>query len=189
MKTHLEARARDNQVLNTLSMAADQRRDFFRSLRRCVVIAFYIGCVGVIAMGVFSIISVFLFPFGFHSVPATPDPPHDFKQLTGWTLPDDAQVLRAENTFAGFKGDGEYTLIVHTSPDRVAKWVSASDSGTWKPCPIPAEIQEYCWQLPHHDGQLYRAEKVMDSDDDWHRGSLVIVNADTGTVWVYAWKI
>ena len=174
--------------VNAHSMAADQRRGSFRFLRRCVAIAFYIGCVGVIAMGVFSISSVFLFPFGFDSGPAMPDPPRDFKRLTGWTFPDDAQVLRAENTFSGFLGDGDYTLVVQTSPDRVAKWISASGSGTWKPCPIPAEIQEYCWQLPNHDGQLYRADKVMDTDDGWHRGSLVIVNPDTGMVWVYAWK-
>ena len=170
-------------------MNVDRHRQFLRLLRRYVAVAFYIGCLGAVAAALVSIGLLVLFPFGFDSGPALPDPPKDFTQLTGWTLPSDAQVLRAENTFSGFKNDGDYTMIVRTSPVTVGEWVSTSGANTWKPCPIPSEIQERCLQLPNHDGTIYRAEKVMDTDDDWHRGSLVIVNPEIGMVWIYAWKI
>ena len=141
-------------------------------------------------MAAFAIVMLLLFPlfFGFDTQPATPDPPRDFKQLTGWALPSDAQILRAENTFSGFKGDGDYTLIVKTSSDRLESWVADSESDIWMECPIPSEIQEACWNLPYHSGKLYRVIKVMDTDDDWHRGSIVLLNPDSGMVWVYAWK-
>ena len=118
---------------------------------------------------------------------STPDPADAFQQLTGWQLPPDAEILNNNNTHGGMTNDGDYTLTVRLSPQHLQALLT-NDSHEWRDCPLEPEIVRSAWDLPDHSGKQYFAEKTYDSDADWHRGHAVIVNPESGYVWVYEWK-
>lgn len=118
---------------------------------------------------------------------ATPDPADAFKQLTGWQLPPDAEILANRNTHGGLTNDGDYVLTVRLSPPQLQALLD-QDSRLWLDCPVDPDIVRSAWELPDHSGKQYYARKTFDSDTDWHRGHIVITNPDTGYVWIYEWK-
>ena len=120
--------------------------------------------------------------------PPAIDPSEAFQQLTGWKMPQDAAVLENRNNHSGFKNDGDYLLRVRMIPGQLRALVD-SDSNTWCNCPIAPEIAESALELPDHTGTMYYAKKTSSSDTDWHCGHVVIVNPETGFVWIYEWKI
>ncbi len=142
---------------------------------------------GVIIMAV-TIVGWMMYPFGLDSPPREPDPKADFQTLTGWGLPDNANVLKAENTFSGFKGDGDYTLIVQMPEGSVRLLLQADEAGEWNECPISSEIQAHFGNFAKHSGERYRATKTRPDDADWHRGSIVVANSTDDLLWIYAWK-
>ena len=119
--------------------------------------------------------------------PSTISPADAFQQLTGWQLPSTATVVSNSDTHGGLQNDGDYALTVKLQPSKLQSLLR-SDQKEWRDCPIAPEIVREAWDLPDHSGTKYYAEKTMDSDSDWHRGYVVIVNPDTGFVWVYEWK-
>ena len=136
------------------------------------------------------LLSVILFPvipFSDPSVPVPVDAADAFRQLTGWALPQSTQVLISEHTHGGFKNDGRLTVAVRIPP-RELSTLLPNDSNTWHDCPIASEIARGAWSLPNHSGTIYYARKTSDTDKDWHRGYVVIVNPDTGRVWLHEWK-
>jgi hypothetical protein len=158
-----------------------------RQLRQFVLLAFYVYCV-VMVVGAISGI-VWLAVFGLDNPPQPPDPQNDFAHLTGWTLPPTARIISATNTIGGFRNDGKYLLIVRVSPEQIQRWLSTAAPEDWQTGSVPDEVRRYWHSPPQYDGIVYRIKRVMDDDTDWHRGSIVIINPDSGTVWVYAWKV
>ena len=134
------------------------------------------------------VIAFLLNPFGGTDEPVAITPADGFSQLTGWQLPDNVSIVKNINSHSGFKNDGDYTLIVSMSPTQL-RGLLEHDSNTWTDCPVAPEIAQSAWSLPSHSGTMYYAKKTSDSDSDWHRGHVVIVNSETGMVWVYEWKI
>lgn len=127
-------------------------------------------------------------PFGTSSKPLEIDPDELFLHLTEWELPPDAEILENRNTHGGMTNDGDYTLIVRMPPESLQTLIQGN-SMEWTDCPIAPEIARSAPSLPRHAGQQYFAQKTFSSDNDWHRGHLVIVNEETGIVWVYEWKL
>ena len=118
---------------------------------------------------------------------STISPADAFLQLTGWQLPSTAKVVSSSDTHGGLQNDGDYTLTVRLRPSKLQALLR-SDKKEWRDCPIAVGIVREAWDLPDHSGTKYYAERTMESDSDWHRGHVVIVNSDTGFVWVYEWK-
>jgi hypothetical protein len=137
------------------------------------------SCVALIRFG------AYLVDFGGNEF-AEIDPAKGFSQLTSWQLPEQAQVLTNTYTHSGFKNDGDYTLVVRMSPTHLQSLV-ANDPHVWVSCPVAPEIARLA-ALPQHSGDLYYAERTRESDADWHRGHVVIVNREMGMVWIYEWK-
>jgi hypothetical protein len=133
------------------------------------------------------IVGFFIAPFGGNDQPAEIDPSVAFSQLAGWQLPEQAEVLKHDNTHTGFTNDGDYTLVVRMSPS-LLQTIMDHDSHSWSECPVAPEIANDAWSIPKHTGKLYWAQKTSESDTDWHRGHVVIVKPETGTVWIYEWK-
>lgn len=119
--------------------------------------------------------------------PTVVDPTHAFQQLTDWPLPPNASIVKNEYTHGGMQNDGDCTLITRMSPQQLQDLLE-NDSARWVDCPIDPEIAKSAWDLPEHSGTKYYAKKTFDSDPDWHRGHIVIVNPETGFVWIYEWK-
>lgn len=115
------------------------------------------------------------------------DPAGTFQQLTDWQLPTGAKIVANDNTHGGMTNDGDYMLIVQLSPQELQALVS-SESSAWDDCPVAPEIARSAWGLPAHNGKQYYAKKTFDTDADWHRGHIVIINQDSGYVWIYEWK-
>jgi len=126
-------------------------------------------------------------PFGGMEEPAVVTPSDGFYQLTGWQLPENATVVRNQNSHSGFKNDGDYILIVSMSESQLGALLEG-DSNTWLDCPVDPQIARSALAFPNHSGTLYYAKKTSDSDTDWHRGHVVIVNPETGMMWIYEWK-
>ncbi len=149
-----------------------------------VVLAVMFVPVGFVLL---SIAAVLINPFG-NEEPVPIDPSISFSQLTEWTLPAEAEVITNHNTHRGFNHDGDYTLVVRLNPATLRSLVE-SDRKKWADCPISPEIEGSARSIPMHSGELYYARKTSSADSDWHRGHVVIVNRETGMVWVYEWKI
>ena len=123
-------------------------------------------------------------PFGGNDERADVNPSHAFSQLTGWQLPSTASILESTNSHSGFKNDGDYVLIVNMPPVELQSLLE-SDPNTWLDCPLAPEIVHYAWSLPVHSGTQYYGKRTSESDTNWHRGHVVIVNPESGMVWVY----
>ncbi|MCA8987129.1 MAG: hypothetical protein KDA78_05790, partial [Planctomycetaceae bacterium] len=136
---------------------------------------------------VFSVTAFLLNPFDGNDEPEDIDPSSAFSELTGWRLPEGADVLINSNTHCGFKNDGDYTLIARLPPATLRSLVENSPH-EWTECPITTEIASSAWSLPKHSGELYFSQKASMSDSDWHRGHIVLVNRESGMVWIYEWK-
>ncbi|MEQ9407304.1 MAG: hypothetical protein RIK87_06235 [Fuerstiella sp.] len=131
---------------------------------------------------------IILFPLlAYLADETTVDPTDAFQQLTGWTLPPNASIVKKEYTHGGMQNDGDFKLVIRMSPQQLQGLVE-NDSSRWIDCPIDSAIDESAWDLPEHSGTRYYAKKTFDSDPDWHRGHIVIVNPETGFVWIYEWK-
>jgi hypothetical protein len=136
----------------------------------------------------YPIIAIVSFPFSGTDEPAVVDPSHAFSQLTGWSFPNSASVLENTNSHSGFKNDGDYVLVVRM-PSLELQSLIERDRNIWLDCPVAPQIASSAWSLPVHSGTKYYAKKTSESDTDWHRGHVVIVNPDAGMVWIYEWKI
>lgn len=176
----------DNKTLSFMPTQTDAPQRLWSIVRGCILVAVPLG---LFAWFMVQVLRAVLFPFGIDYGPRPPDPPRDFLRITGWEFPADAEVLFAEDTYSGsFRGGGDYTLIIQTSPEIVNGWVSSAGVHTWETCPVPTEIVRGTWnKLPQHEGTLYRAKPYYDDDDDWESGTVLIVNPDIGKVWVYTW--
>ena len=133
----------------------------------------------------------FYFATGFWDVSARdPDPESDFEQMTGLDWPADAVVVTASNTISGMQSEGRYELQFRTSPTTAKQWLArpVPRGSRWQEDFLPDEIVQYCGPDWQSDGHPYAAWKVLPSDTDWHRGTLLIADPKTGMVWLYAWK-
>ena len=148
-------------------------------------------CCGMFLFGILGLVFITVLVVSVTGIrvdePQELDPADVFQQLTSWQLPGDAVVLTNENTHSGLTNDGTYTLIVKLSPSRLDSLMKQSEY-EWKPCPIPQQILDGMIDEPKTQGELFYAAKTMESDEDWHRGHVVIVDQRIGMVWIYEWK-
>jgi hypothetical protein len=126
-----------------------------------------------------------LFPFA--EPPLLRHPRHAFLQLADWELPSNAEVLKHTNTHGGMTNDGDFDLVVRMPPADLQALMRSS-THDWKDCPIDPDIVHQIWDMPEHNGTQYWGAKTFESDADWHRGHIVIVNPETGMVWIHEWK-
>ncbi|MFK7821533.1 MAG: hypothetical protein AB8G99_22655 [Planctomycetaceae bacterium] len=107
--------------------------------------------------------------------------------LTGWELPGNAEVLEHRNTHGGMTYDGDFTLTVRLQPDQL-KSLLGSTNNEWVECPVDPDIARHIWEIPENTGTIPWGEKTSETDGDWHRGHVVIVNPDEGMIWIHEWK-
>jgi hypothetical protein len=135
----------------------------------------------------YPIIVFFSDPFGGIDEPAVMDPSHGFSQLTGWSLPTSATIVENTNSHSGLRNEGDYVLVVRMPCEELQSLLE-SDQNTWLDCPLAPEIASSARTMPVHSGTKYFGKKSSESDNDWDRGHVVVVNPETGMVWIYEWK-
>jgi hypothetical protein len=141
------------------------------------------------------------------------DSASDFKFYTGLAMPEGASVVRTGDDHGGFQGDGEFYLVFEADPEALSKWLADAPpwGKSWQAGPLPSEMtfqNMFGWQesglldLPEPDAHLNpdRAENVLNSTRvrysaeerccqtlPWHNGSLLIVDPESGYVWLSVW--
>lgn len=145
--------------------------------------------------------------------PPDPRPPEvAFEARTGLPWPKEAKVLRTGDSHGR---DGEYYLVFDTEIATLKRWMKgpAPWNGTWKPGPVPGQIGFHCnfgtsgvsWGTPGgysgdpeivavlSSARIIYAETELCCNNSlndplrWHSGNLLVVNPDTGRVWLSCW--
>jgi hypothetical protein len=124
------------------------------------------------------------------------DPGGDFRRMTGLPWPRSAKVLFARDTHGGFKNDGGYCLVFGADHETLTGWLSKPSpwGKDWRSGPVPREIgrySEFAWsetggppglQAPVSETVRFVAQGPGTDEADWHRGVLLIIDAQTDRV-------
>ena len=142
------------------------------------------------------------------------DSASDFKFFTGLAMPEDATVVRTADNHGGFHGDGEFYLVFKTDRATLENWLAEPPpwGKRWQAGPLPSEMtyqNMFGWEFDFSavEGQAavdptkpdraayafnspsvrYSAEERCCEGTPWHNGSLLIVDPESGYVWLSVW--
>jgi hypothetical protein len=133
---------------------------------------------------------------------------------TSLIAPPGMQVRGYGDTHSGFLGDGERYLVADVGPKVVERWLSDEPpwgNADWKPGPVPAEIGFHCsfgfkglsvttsvTSAEYHGpteltrilssrNVSYAARARGPQSMRWHNGDLLILEPQSGALWLSSW--
>jgi hypothetical protein len=142
---------------------------------------------------------------GYHKRGVT-DAAADFKQFTGFELPQSARLVAADDTHLEASGptlafgpgvlDGRFLLIFDADLETLKKWLSGpAPWGTeWRQGPVPDEISPFEFRDNEHLVPLVQTTTIRfaahargSNGTSWHDGELMVIDSERGRVWLLKW--
>ncbi|MBX9790358.1 MAG: hypothetical protein K2Y37_15680 [Pirellulales bacterium] len=142
------------------------------------------------------------------------DSASDFKFITGLVMPKGALVVRTADDHGGFHGDGEFYLVFKADRKSLVKLLADEPpwGDRWQTSPVPGLMgfgNQFGWQSKfsadeghaaidatrpdraayafHAPSMRYSAQERCCQTLPWHNGSLLIVDPESGYVWLSVW--
>lgn len=166
--------------VGVLSMIQQHQKQMLRQLTKISI-----AIAAVVTALFLSWSAVGIWAIAFHSGHQEISPQQVFFRMTCWE-PTECFIEKYENTYTDWPGDGDCTLIARVPVDTLSRLMSRPGF-TWRTLPLEPLLKEQVPYADEFDATHYRSMHVQ-PNDDWHRGSIVMVNAKTGLVLAYSWK-
>ena len=138
-------------------------------------------CVAVGFLALFIVFFMFIWS-GYEK----PSAEATFTELTTWDLEASNAIEDYAYSYSEWPGDGDARVVADLGPASLKAHMS-KPGFEWQAWPPADDFLAQVAGLPSFHATHFRTEHV-NSKDDWHRGTIVMVNTESGKVCAYSWK-
>lgn len=120
-----------------------------------------------------------------------PTPQSNFRQITGYEWPDEAEVISTRDTY--FILEGEYEIAFTAHAETLKGWLAgpAPFDVVWRTGPpLPTQIglrSHIAGSSIGAENVWYAAHELCCDSLAWHNGSIFVIDLNTNTVWLMIW--
>ena len=167
---------RQAQDLSTMNISDDDSPT--------LLAAFWIVRALCFAVGLFGL-SIVYFMFNWSGY-EKPSAEATFTELTTWNLDASNTIEDYAYSYSEWPGDGDARVVADLGVATL-KALMSKPGFEWQAWPPADDFLMQVRGLPAFRATHFRTVHI-DSKDDWHRGTIVMVNTESGKVCAYSWK-